>query len=68
MDLSQSPRQYATTWFAPRVCKRFWVMGKKSFRSMLREAMCSSVLPPHKATGKINYNAIENEPKKLSLW
>ncbi len=42
--------------------------GKKSFRRMSREAMCSLVLPPHKATGKVNYNAIENEPKKLSLW
>ncbi len=27
--------------------------------------MCSSVLPPHKATGKVNYNAIENAPKKI---
>jgi hypothetical protein len=35
--------------------------GRKSFVRMSREAMCSSVLPPHKATGKINYNAIEND-------
>jgi hypothetical protein len=32
---------------------------------MSREAMCLSVLPPHKTTGKVNYNAIENEPKKV---
>ena len=24
-----------------------------------------SVLPPHAATGKTNYNAIENDPRKL---
>ena len=26
--------------------------------------MCSHILPPHKATGKMNYNAIENDPNK----
>ncbi len=38
---------------------------KKNFQRMSREAMCLSVLPPHKTTGKVNYNAIENEPKKV---
>ena len=41
---------------------------KKSFLRMSREAMCSSVLPPHKATGKHNYNAIENDEKSVGLW
>jgi hypothetical protein len=27
--------------------------------------MCSSVLPPHKATGKHNYNSVEKDQKKL---
>ncbi len=38
--------------------------GKNSFLRMSREAMCSSVLPPHKATGKANYNSIEKDQKK----
>ncbi len=38
--------------------------GRKSFLRLSREAMCSHILPPHKATGKHNYNAIENDEKK----
>ncbi len=39
--------------------------GRKTFVGMSREAMCSHVLTPHKATSKVNYNAIKNDPKKL---
>ena len=39
--------------------------GRKTFVQMSREAMTSHVLPPHKATGKVSYKAIENNPKKL---
>ena len=42
----------------------FEFLQGKSFRQVSREAMCSSVLPPHKATGKINYKAIENDQQK----
>jgi hypothetical protein len=39
MELRQSPRQYATTWFAPRVCKQFWATGKKAFYEC-QEKLC----------------------------
>ncbi len=34
----------------------------KVFQRILREVVMLSVLPPYKATGKTNYNAIDNGP------
>ena len=42
--------------------------GTKSFLQLSREAMCSHILPPHKATGKHHYNTIENDEKSVGLW
>jgi hypothetical protein len=42
--------------------------GRKSFLQLSKEAMCSHILPPHKARGKHNYNAIENDEKSVGLW
>jgi hypothetical protein len=51
------------------ICTRglqfFLDWGRKRFERIRQATRHTSVLPRHKAMGKTNYNAIENDPRKL---